>query len=311
MQHVTTAKMIPISQLMIPNAYASVSRRVDDDILRNSVQLTGVQQPLVVVQLATEQYLIVDGVRRRTVADSLGMAELPCIVDGGAEEVDDPQEYRNRIRFILGEHRQDLLPSQRATLIRKLQDSFGLNAKQVALYLGVTPATIANWTMINELIPAIRNVIDAGTFAVHTARAFNGMSDAGQEEIWSEHSDAIKKMSASRLHKWIRETYSPESHPQMYKNPDRLVDRLKRQSQPRKTRKRAKISVVETNALMKDVEARRIELEDKSRQVAEFEKDIDAAVPVIKALRDNVAIWKTLPTSVQTHFDEFADRYIV
>src|SRR5262249_13326674 len=117
--HATNAKMIAIEHLRIPEKYVTPARKVDDEILRNSIKLTGVQQPLVVVRISDTAYWVVDGIRRLRIAESLGMTELPCVLDHGVEDVDDEAEYRNRIRFILDEHRQDLLPTQRAALIKK------------------------------------------------------------------------------------------------------------------------------------------------------------------------------------------------
>jgi ParB/RepB/Spo0J family partition protein len=302
--------MLAIEHLRIPENYVTTPRKVDDEILRNSIKLTGVQQPLVVVRISDTDYWVVDGIRRLRIAQSLGITELPCVLDHGVEDIDDGEAYRNRIRFILDEHRQDLLPTQRAALIKKLQESFELTGKQVGLYLGVTPGTIANWTLIDKLIPELQKAIDDGKLNLHTSRAFAGMTCKGQKEVWEKHQDAVVNMSGGRLHRFVRETYLPAEFPGMYESPETAMRQLTRKSQPRRARKREVVSVTEKKALLRDVDAKKIELEDKQSQIKEFNADIEAAIPVIKSLRQNKSLWENLPAAVRADFEEFASRYI-
>ncbi len=309
-KHAANAKMIAIGYLRIPEKYVTASRKVDDEILRNSIKLTGVQQPLVVVRISDTAYWVVDGIRRVRIAQSLGLSELPCVLDRGAEDVDDEVEYRNRIRFIIDEHRQDLLPTQRAALIKKLQQSFEMTGKQVGLYLGVTPGTITNWTLIDQLIPEIQKAIDDGKLKIHSSRAFAGMTSNGQREVWEKHQDEIVNLSGGSLHRFVRNTYRPDQFPNLYESPESAMRQLTRKNQPRKTRKREVVSVTEKKALLKDVDAKKIELDDKLEQIRDIQSDIDAAIPVIKSLRGNKALWESLPTSTRSDFKDFASRYI-
>ncbi|MBI3837380.1 MAG: ParB/RepB/Spo0J family partition protein [Planctomycetia bacterium] len=309
-QHATKGALIPIDYLQVPEGYHVKPRKVDDEILFNSIQLTGVQQPIIVVRLADSSYLVVDGVRRLTLARALGLSEVPCVIDQGIDDVDDEVEYRNRVRFILDEHRQDLLPTQRAALIKRLQQSFDMTGRQVALYLGVTAATITNWLHIDNMIPEIRHAVDEDRITIHTTRAFAAMTEAGQTEIWKNHADAVLKMSASRLHRWVRETYPPAKFPHMYESPEAVIRQLTRKSTPRKAQKRTKVSVDEKKTLLKDVDAKKIELQDKQAQVAEYTSHIEAAIPVIEAFRENAELWDSLPAAVRSDFEEFANRYL-
>jgi ParB/RepB/Spo0J family partition protein len=309
-KHAKNAAMIALDHLRIPDAYASPSRKVDDEILRNSIQLTGVQQPLIVARISSEQYLVMDGVRRWRVAKSLGLDSLPCVIDHGINDVDDAEQYRNRIRFVLDEHRQDLLPTQRATLIRKLQESFQLTAKEVALYLGVTPGTITNWMLVEKAVPEIQRAVDAGEITIHTVRAFAGMTPAGQRKVWEGDNAALRSMSASSLHRWIRQTYSPSEHADFYESPEKLIKQLQRKSAPRKAKKRAVLTVDEKQSLLKDVDAKRIELDDKRSQIREIESHINAAIPAIRSIRANRELWQTLPPATRKDFEEFAVRLV-
>ena len=60
----------------------------------------------------------------------------------------------------------------------------------------------------------------------------------------------------------------------------------------------------------KDIEAKKLEIEDKKSQIKSFEEDIEAAIPVIEALRDDDELWGSLPKAVQSDFEAFAERFI-
>lgn len=161
------------------------------------------------------------------------------------------------------------------------------------------------------MIEKIQMAIDKGEITVHAARAFAGLNEKGQKEIWNQHANAIKKMSGGRLHTWVRATYPPTNYAYMYKSPETIINQLNRPNSPRKAKKRTNVSVDEKKALLKDIDAKRIELEDKQLQIKEYENHINATIPVIEAIMDNNEVWNSLPASIRSDFEEFADRYLV
>jgi ParB/RepB/Spo0J family partition protein len=309
-KHVSKALMVSVDDLIVPEEYQTKALKVNDEILQNSMRLTGVQQPLIVISPDGKRYYIVDGVRRFNVARSLGIEELPCVIDHGVEDVVDRDEYRNRIRFILDEHRQDLLPTQRAKLIKQLQKTFGMTSRQVGLYLGVTSGTIANWMLIEKVIPEIQETIDHGDLKIHTARAFAAMTEEGQRQVWEKHSDAATTLSGERLHRWIRDKYPPDANGEMYVAPDKVIKQLNREDKGRKGKKRTAVSDHKKSSLEKDLEAKKLEIEDKKAQIAGLEEDINATIPVVEALCDDDELWAAIPESIQSDLEEFAERYL-
>lgn len=118
-------------------------------------------------------------------------------------------EYRRRLRFILDEHRQDLLPGQRASLINTLKERFKMNNKEVGAYLGVDASTIRTWLLVDSLIPDVVQEVDSGTVSLHSARSLEGTTAAGQEKVLAEHKELFqdrKNWSAHKLHRHLRET---------------------------------------------------------------------------------------------------------
>src|SRR5437667_710495 len=123
MKNVTQAKFVKALAIHVPEKYRRHGNVVEDDKLRQSIERTGIQQPLVLSQISDGNYVLIDGYRRLEVARYLKMAQVPCVID----ELPDgapAEEYRDRMRFILDEHRQDLFPSQRAVLIKTLKKNF-------------------------------------------------------------------------------------------------------------------------------------------------------------------------------------------
>ncbi len=122
-------------------------------------------------------------------------------------------------------------------------------------------------------------------------------------------------MKGEHFHKFIRREYPPEKYPSMYTSPEAMTRRLAQANQvggkqTRKAHKRAKVSVREKNTLLRDVDMKKIELEDKKSRIKELERDIEAAIPVIAQLREHRDIWRSLPKTIREDFENFAERYV-
>lgn len=307
--HAREGASILVSRLLVPEDYVDTkSRVVDDHLLRNSIELGGIQQPLIVLRVSENKYSVVDGVRRLKIARDLGLREVPCVIEAAAEDDEDPVSYRNRMRFILDEHRQDLLPTQRASLIAKLREMYRMTGKDVAAYLGVTPGTITNWSIIQKLNPEIQRAIDGGEISVHCSRAFAGLSRDGQQKIWEEHADEIRGRSASQLHRFVREKYPPEKHPSMYESAQRSQRMLRRDSVKRQSKKRPRINVDRKDLLLRDVDAKKSDLEDKQMRIARLQTDIEEASKVVPRLRRAKAAWDSLPVEIRADLENFMER---
>lgn len=133
-------RLIRTDAIDVPKEYQRTPSLIEDDALRKSIEGHGIQQPLVVISTGNDRYSLIDGFRRLEIARFLDLKSVPCVVDQLPEGAD-ASDYQNRMRFVLDEHRQDLLPSQRANLIRKMQTMFQMTQAAVATYLGIDPGT--------------------------------------------------------------------------------------------------------------------------------------------------------------------------
>jgi len=309
MKNIVEARPVAVSEIRVPEKYHRSGDAVEDDKLLQSIKRTGVQQPLVVTQVGEKAFVLIDGFRRLQVAKYLGLNEVPCVIDE-VPDGDAADEYRDRIRFILDEHRQDLFPSQRATLIETLMANFGMNRKQVAEYLGVDAATIGNWLDVSTFIPEVVSAIDSEEITQHAARVFVGMKKEGQEEVWKTHKKELQSLPGGKVHRLIREKYHPREFPQFYERPEKVVQKLNRVKAKRTSAVRPRISKTAADLLAKDLELREAELRDAERELERVKHEIGMATKLIRVIMQNDALLQLVPDDIRADFDRFAEIYV-
>jgi len=221
-----------------------------------------------------------------------------------------PEEYRDRMRFILDEHRQDLFPSQRAMLIKTLQKNFDMNNRQVGEYLGVDAKTIANWLMVDSYIPEVTRAVDAGEITQHAARVFEGMTETGQRKIWRTHHEDVKTITPSKLHRTLREKYHPKDYVNFYVRPEKVTRQLEQVHGKRTARRRRPIiTKAERNNLFSDIELREAELRDAERDLEKYKLEITLAARIIRAILQNDRLLPLVPSAAREEFERFAEIY--
>jgi ParB/RepB/Spo0J family partition protein len=309
MKNITNARLVETATIQVPEKYRRHGSIVEDDKLRLSIEVTGIQQPLVVSKISDQKYVLIDGNRRLEVAKFLKFQEVPCIIDEIPTGVP-AEEYRDRIRFILDEHRQDLFPSQRALLIKNLKKNFEMNNRQVGEYLGVDATTVANWLEVDSYIPDVTKAIDAGEITQHAARVFEGMTEAGQRKIWESHKRELETVSAAKLHKKLREKYHPTTHPQYYAEPEKVTRKLKRAHQKRKATRRPVITKTERDILFSDIETREAELRDAKKDLDQYKLEITLATRIIGSILENDELLKLVPSEALADLQRFAEIYV-
>lgn len=254
-------RLIRADAIEIPAGFDREASLVEDDALRKSIELNGIQQPLVVLSRPDGLFSLIDGFRRLEIARALDIKNVPAVIDqlpDGAEQ----DEYQRRVRFILDQHRQDLAPSQRAFLIRKMMMLFNLTGKQVAAYLGLDPGSISNFLAIEKYSSEVVRAIDTGEVSAFHARSFDGMKPDVQSHLFKVHRKDIGSMSGGVFHKFIRSEYSPSKFPAYYTAPKKTQEKLKRAKKGRRSHARPRLSVDEKKTLLKSLELQAVQLED-------------------------------------------------
>lgn len=300
---------LSLDKLDVPSWLERGLAKTDDDTLRKSIEQGGIQQPLAVIETESG-FVLADGLRRLRVARVLGMGKVPVIASAVPKGVSD-EEYTRRLRFVLNHHRQDLLPTQRAELVETLRSQFGLQKQEVAAYLGIDEDSITNWLAIRTYIPAVQALMDAGRMTAKAARAFNGMTPEGQEEVLRKHGERLMSEGGGAMHRAIRAEYPPDKFPQFYRDAAKIKARLDMKQKPqRKGAKRPSLTSDEKRRLANSYEIKEAELEQLRTEQKQMKAEILAATPVIAAILRNPKLLALVPEEMREELERFGEAYV-
>lgn len=288
-----TGKLIRTDSVDVPPEYQREESLVSpEDPLYRSIKINGVLDHINVLALSNGRYGLIKGGRRLDIAKTLGLHTIPAIVDELPAGVE-PREYQDRLRFILDEHSQDLFPSQRAMLIKKLMSMFNMNQKDVAEYLGVDPGSITLWLKIDNYAPEIVKAIDTGELNLHKARAFDDVQLKAQPRIYRKMRKQFEQLNGRQLQKLIGSRYAPRTKASGKKQPKR----------------RKKLTRSDKELLARDLTLKETELSDGKEELIMLNREITLATPVIRAILRNEDLVAKLPEEVVPEFERFSEVY--
>jgi ParB/RepB/Spo0J family partition protein len=305
--------LISPKKLVVPAEYEreqGSGTKVRDDILRKSIETSGVQQAIIAIE-EKGRLLVVKGTRRRQFAIELGQARVPVIVNQ-VPKGEDAVAYRNRLRFVLDKCRQDLTPSQKAEVVTTLKEMFGMTHRQIAEYIGIAPDSVRNWLAVKNYIAPVAAAVDAGTLTMQAARVFDGLSETGQAEVWKAHAADLvlgSGKSGKMLHKDIRRTYSPEARPEFYRDVKKTAERLSRPATARKATKRPSYSPEEKKRLLRSFRIREDELATLKEESKRINAEIAASIAPIGAILRNEKLLAMVPPEMREELQAFGEKY--
>jgi ParB-like chromosome segregation protein Spo0J len=168
----------------------SGSAKQFEERLRASIEEIGLAEPIKVAKMPTGQYLVVDGTMRlRAIhaireSDATAFCTIPAYVTN--------YECRYEIRYQTDIY-QDLLPSQLATLVEHLHQAERVRKADIARYIGVSPATLRNYTGLwrlmqrDELFAGIVQLMDVGVIPSSNPFAWLRLTDEGLRLVLEEN----------------------------------------------------------------------------------------------------------------------------
>ena len=180
LHHISVDDLVVSSELV-----RSRGSKVFEDRLRASIDDMGLAEPLKVAPLPSGKYLVVDGmIRLRAIhtlraADHTRFSTIPVYV------VDYARRFELRYQTDIY---QDLLPSQLATLVEHLHATENVRKVDIARYIGVSPATLRNYTGLWRLIQrgglfaSIVALMDEGVIPSSNPFAWLRLTDDGLRE---------------------------------------------------------------------------------------------------------------------------------
>jgi hypothetical protein len=166
-----------------PELSRSRSAKQFEERLRSSIEEVGLAEPLKVAELADSGYVVIDGTMRLNAIRTI-REKNPGRFESVAVYVLD-YDKRFEIRY-QSDIYQDLLPSQLAALVEYLHKSEQIRKMDIARYIGVSPATLRNFTGLWRLIQRhglfakVVDLMDLGVFPASNPYAWLRLkSDAG------------------------------------------------------------------------------------------------------------------------------------
>jgi hypothetical protein len=257
----------PDDLVLSPDLSRSGSAKQFEERLRSSIEEIGLAEPLKVALLSTGRYLVVDGIMRLTAIRAIrekDPAQFPVV---SAYVLDYERRYELRYQSDIY---QDLLPSQLAGLVEHLHHAEHVPKVDIARYIGVSPATLRNYTGLWRLLQRgglfakIVELMDVDVIPSSNPYAWlrltaaglrkvieDAFSDGEQAEAWIERCIAsARKGETLRFPIKFVETTTDALPPQYYREGEevRSVKRdlgLRRASQAPQPRPKAVIDFTE------------------------------------------------------------------
>jgi ParB family chromosome partitioning protein len=143
--------------------------------LKNSIQVHGIIQPILVRSKPGGGYVLIAGERRLRAAGLAGLETVPAVLRADAGEGDVQLE----LALVENLQRQDLDAVEAARGYRRLQQDYGYTQEQVANKVGKERATVANALRLLRLPDSVLNLLREGRITAGHAKALLGVEDSG------------------------------------------------------------------------------------------------------------------------------------
>ena len=148
------------------------------ETLTTSINEVGVLQPVLLREVAPDQYELIAGERRWRAAQKAGLTSIPALV----RTADTTESLEQALVENL--HRENLNPLEEAAAYQQLLDEFGLKQEEVAQRVGKSRSTIANTVRLLQLPPVVQRYVAEGQLSAGHARALLGAPESSfQQEL--------------------------------------------------------------------------------------------------------------------------------
>jgi len=167
--------MLKVEQLQ-PGKYQPRSYMDDAALqtLADSIKAQGIMQPILVRQLADEQYEIIAGERRWRASQRAGLAEVPVLVRAIADEA------ALAMALIENIQRENLNPLEEAQGIKRLIDEFAMTHEKAAAAVGRSRVAVSNLLRLLTLCAPVQEMLMHGKLDMGHARTLIGLDGAPQ-----------------------------------------------------------------------------------------------------------------------------------
>lgn len=201
--------MLKVEQLQ-PGKYQPRSYMDESALqtLADSIKAQGIMQPILVRQLADEQYEIIAGERRWRASQRAGLKEVPVLVREIADEA------ALAMALIENIQRENLNPLEEAQGIKRLIDEFDMTHEKAAAAVGRSRAAVSNLLRLLTLSSPVQDMLMHGKLDMGHARALIGLDGASQVQMAEQIAyQELSVREAESLVKQYHGVQEKRSHP--------------------------------------------------------------------------------------------------
>lgn len=143
--------------------------------LSESIRIHDIIQPITVVKITANQYMLISGERRLRASKLAGLKDVPAYI----RTADDQQMLEMALLENL--QREDLNAIEISLSYKRLMDECDMTQEQVAERMNKERSTVANYLRLLKLPPDIQKAVRDGKLSMGHARAIIGLEQVDQQ----------------------------------------------------------------------------------------------------------------------------------
>lgn len=171
--------LVPIDSLVCRPQVRELTGFGDEELagLAQSIREAGILEPLL-VRREGDALVVLDGERRLRAARKAGLTEVLVVVEAKALS---NGEVLHR-QLVLDAQRVGLSPMERGAAIQKLMSETGWCAREVAVKLGLSPASISKLLTLTVLPAEVQAAVTSGAVGMSTAYELAKLADSAERQ---------------------------------------------------------------------------------------------------------------------------------
>lgn len=175
----TRIDLVPIDRLVCRPQVRERTGFGEEELtgLAQSIREAGILQPLL-VRRKGDTLIVLDGERRLRAARMAGLTEVPVIVE--SEPLSEGDVLHRQL--VLDAQRIGLSPLERGAAIQKLMSETRWCAREVAVKLGLSPASISKLLTLTVLPAEVQVAVTSGAVGMSTAYELAKLTDSAERQ---------------------------------------------------------------------------------------------------------------------------------
>jgi ParB family chromosome partitioning protein len=195
------------------------------DELANSIQASGVVQPVVLRAVVNGRFQIVAGERRWLASRRAGKATIPAVV----RQISNEQAME--ITIIENLQREDLNPVEQARAFERLSREFNMTQEQIATRTGKDRASIANFIRLLKLPEPVQKAMEEGALSLGHGKVLLGLAGFPEHLERAAREVIEKQFSVRQTEELVSRLLNPQSEEKKQEKPVRVLDPNVREAQ--------------------------------------------------------------------------------